>query len=77
MAGEPVRLSWNLKTRASLQQTWEAFSDTDQFARVAGQGFDFTEEAQADGSVKRTGRMKRMGMSFTWDELPFQYRAPN
>jgi hypothetical protein len=73
---EPVRLSWDLRTRASIEAAWELLSDTDAFNRVAGFGFTFTEEKQADGSVARTGHMSRLGMHLTWDERPWRFKAP-
>ena len=76
LADSTIRTRWDLKTRADLYTTWAAFSDTDQFARVNKSGFSFKEEVQSDGSSLRTGAMKQMGLKFTWDELPFQYRAP-
>ena len=76
MADSTIRTRWDLKTRADLYTTWAAFSDTDQFARVNESGFSFKEEVQSDGAILRTGAMKQMGLKFTWDELPFQYRAP-
>jgi hypothetical protein len=76
VADSSVRTSWDLTTQADIYTTWAAFSDSDQFARVNGSGFSFTEEARPDGTVLRTGAMKQLGLTFTWDELPFQYRAP-
>lgn len=73
----PVRLSWELHTRADLLRTWSLFSDTDRFNRVAGLGFTFTEPPPGSTHIRRIGRMKRLGLELTWDELPFEYEAPN
>jgi len=73
---KPVRFRWEVNTRATVQAAWAAFADTDQFARVARQDFTFREEPQPDGTTRRFGAMKKFGLTFPWDELPFQYRAP-
>lgn len=73
----PVRLSWELHTRADLRRTWATFSDTDRFNREAGLGFSFTEPPPGSTHIRRIGRMKRLGLELTWDELPFEYEAPH
>ncbi len=68
---EPIRNTWEFTT----PQTWEVFSDTDRFNRLAGLGFKFEETIQPDGTVKRTGSASFLGIQMTWDELPFQFVA--
>lgn len=75
-ATNPVRMVWELKTKATIEETWEAFADTDRFNRVAGIHFSFKESPQADGTTLRSGEMRRLGMRLTWKDLPFQYRTP-
>ncbi|MED5370863.1 MAG: hypothetical protein VX899_07625 [Myxococcota bacterium] len=71
----PQRLSFELHTQADLAQTWAVLSDTDRFNRIAGLGFSF-EPAPPGAKVRRIGHMKRLGLSLSWDELPFTYEAP-
>jgi tRNA A-37 threonylcarbamoyl transferase component Bud32 len=73
---EPVRSSWDLRTRAPIEAAWALLSDTDAFNRVAGVGFTFTAEKQADGTTGQVGHLHRLGMHLTWDERPFRFRAP-
>jgi hypothetical protein len=73
---DPVRISWELHSSADLLTTWNVFSDTDRFNRVAELGFTFEEAPDDRGAVARVGHMKKLGMSLSWDELPFQYSAP-
>lgn len=75
-AARPVRMSWELKTSAALEDAWDVLADTDQFNRVAQVGFHFRELPQADGTTLRQGEMQRLGMRLRWKDLPFQYRAP-
>ncbi len=72
----PVELRWRLRTTAPLERTWALLSDTDRFNRVAGIDQSFEEEAQPDGSVKRTGTLRRAGIPLRWDERPFVWDAP-
>lgn len=74
---EPVRIQWELHTRADLDTTWLHLSDTDRFNRVAELGFTFTEAPDDSGEVVRVGHMNKLGLSLSWDELPFVYRAPH
>ncbi len=75
---KPIVMSWDLVTRASIQETWKALSDTDRFNRVAEAGFSFTPPADPTLDGARTqGSIKKLGMTITWDEQPFSFRAPN
>jgi len=71
---EPVRISWEFTTNASVEQTWSVFSDTDRFNRSVGLGFRFDESPTKDGTVRRVGRARFLGLNLSWDELPFQFR---
>lgn len=76
-AVEPVRLSWELFSPAPLAEVWEVLSDTDHFNEVAGTKFRYEDTPQADGTSRRVGRTLRFGfVPLVWDELPWQYRAP-
>ncbi|MCB9745060.1 MAG: hypothetical protein H6740_20900 [Alphaproteobacteria bacterium] len=72
----PVTVSWELHSPASIQRTWDAFSDTDRFNKLAELGFRFEEHPQPDGTVKRTGKASFLGLDMSWDELPFAWSAP-
>lgn len=69
------KLTWELHTRADINTAWATLSDTDRFNRLAGLNFTF-EPAPAGSKVRRIGRMRRLGMDLSWDELPFVYEAP-
>lgn len=69
------KLTWELHTRADIHAAWATLSDTDRFNRLAGLNFTF-EPAPAGSKVRRIGRMRRLGMDLSWDELPFVYEAP-
>ena len=43
---------------------------------MANLGFQFIEDPRPDGTIHRTGKARRLGMMLTWDDLPFQYQAP-
>ena len=73
---DPVRISWELHSSADLLTTWNVFSDTDRFNRVAELGFTFEEAPDESGEVARVGHMRKLGMALSWDELPFQYSVP-
>lgn len=73
---DPVTASWTLSIRAPLADVWRQISDTDAFNRAAGLGYQFEEKVGEDGRVKRTGTVKRFGMTVIWDELPFVIEAP-
>lgn len=73
----PVQLIWELETPASIEATWALFGDTDRFNRAVGFGFRFEETQRADGTVKRTGTAKALGVvNLRWEERPFRYRVP-
>ena len=74
---EPVELVWELETPASIEATWALFGDTDRYNRAAGFDFDFEEETRPDGTVRRIGHAKALGVvDLRWEERPFRYRVP-
>lgn len=73
---KPIVLSWDLVTRASVKDTWAALSDTDRFNRVAEAGFTFSPPADPTSQAPTQGSIKKLGLTITWDEQPFSYRAP-
>jgi len=74
---DPVVLTWELETPASIEATWALFGDTDRYNRAAGFEFSFTEEPRPDGTVKRTGFAKALGLvDLRWEERPFRYAVP-
>lgn len=76
-AVEPVRLSWELRSTASIEEVWAILSDTDRFNRMAQLDFHYTEEPQPGGTTLRIGRTRRLGfIDLEWVELPARYQAP-
>ena len=73
----PVILSWTLHAPVDRATAWRMMSDTDTFNRVAGLGFSFDETPLPDGSVQRTGRVSKFGLVVEWEELPFDFVAPD
>ena len=73
---DPVVLSWDLTTRADRGDSWSMLADTDRFNRAAGFGFRYQDRPRPDGSVERLGRATRFGLQLVWEELPWDYRAP-
>jgi hypothetical protein len=74
---EPVRLSYRLTTRASLERSWDAIADTDRFNLAVGAGFRFESSVDEAGSPSVRGSMSRMGLELRWKEEPFRFRKPN
>jgi hypothetical protein len=72
----PVRLTWEVVSSAGLEETWQGFANTDRFNRAAGLGFHFKELPRPDGTVDRTGTFRSWGMNLSFEDVPFQYRAP-
>jgi len=74
---KPVRVHWELETTAGRQATWDLFSDTDRFNRAAGLGYRYVDTPQPDGTLRRVGTITRLGITVSWDELPFHYAKPD
>ncbi|MEZ4318032.1 MAG: protein kinase [Myxococcota bacterium] len=73
---DPIRVEFRRDVRSTAEVVWRALSNTDAFNRLAGFGFEFGEDAQPDGSVRRWGRVRRFGQVLEWEERPFQFVAP-
>ena len=73
MSGTPLRATWELRTTASVPETWALLSDTERFNRTVGFGFRFSEQPQSEGPTRRFGEARFLGMNLRWEELPFQY----
>lgn len=74
---EPINKVWELRSPASIADTWAVFSDTDRFNRVAELGFKFEQLQLSDGSVRRTGKgVFFAGITAEWEELPWSWKAP-
>ena len=70
-------LTWTLEVAADRATTWAVFSDTDRFNAAAGLDFHFAEAVDAEtGRPAPTGEVRRMGLTLSWDELPWRYEAP-
>ncbi len=74
---EPVKLEWHLDVAASQRRTWAIFGDTDRFNRAARLGFEFEEEPLDDGTVRRTGMLRKFGLTIRWVEAVFDFQAPH
>lgn len=72
----PVVTDWTLEVAADMVTTWGVFADTDRFNRAAGLGMHFEDRLDADGAPAPVGRMRKLGMTHTWDELPWRFEAP-
>ena len=70
---KPIVLAWQLVTRAPIERTWKELSDTDRFNKVAEAGFTFTRSADGEAT---TGKIKKLGLTVSWTEDPFSFRAP-
>lgn len=75
MAASPVRATWERHVEASPAAVWALMSDTERFNRAAGFDFRFEEQPQPDGSTRRLGTARFVGMSLRWEERPFQHRV--
>jgi len=73
----PIRVHWTYTVPTRIENTWRACSDTDRFNRAAGLGFEFEEEPQDDGTVLRYGSINKFGLKIRWEEMPFEFEAPN
>lgn len=74
---EPVRLSYRLTTRASVERSWDAIADTDRFNLAVGAGFRFESAVDEAGRFSVRGSMSRMGLELRWSEEPFRFRKPH
>jgi hypothetical protein len=74
---DPVRLSYRLTTRASLERSWDAIADTDRFNLAVGAGFRFESAVDELGRASVRGSMSRMGLELRWAEEPFRFRKPH
>jgi len=72
----PVIHDWTLEVAADMATTWSVFADTDRFNRAAGLGYSFEERLDADGAPAPVGSVRKLGMTHTWDELPWRFEAP-
>ena len=74
---EPITKVWELRSPATIEDTWSVFSDTDRFNRVAELGFKFEQLQLSDGSTRRTGKgVFFAGITAEWEELPWSWKAP-
>ena len=66
--------TWNLS--ASPAALWPYLSDTARFNEAAGTPrYAVTEEARADGSVRRRATANYKGVSVEWDDPPYEWVA--
>lgn len=73
---QPVRIRLRLTTRADIHEAWRVVCDTDRFNRAAGLGFRLAEEPREDGSVRRLGEVRKLGLTVRWEERPVRYVQP-
>src|SRR5690349_21251126 len=69
----PTVLEWELVTRAPIEQAWRELSDTDRFNKVAEAGFSF---ARSEPGAAPRGSISKLGLTVSWTEEPFSFRAP-
>jgi predicted Ser/Thr protein kinase len=72
----PVELHWRLPVARPALDVWTVVSDTDRFNRAAGLDLTFREEPRDDGPTLRHASLRRFGIEITWQEKPFEFRAP-
>src|SRR5215469_11612351 len=64
-----VERVWEWHFNAPPEALWPLLADTARFNEAAGlQRYDVTDTALPDGTVKRTGRVQRLGMTLSWEE---------
>ncbi|MBM3266890.1 MAG: hypothetical protein FJZ01_04500 [Candidatus Sericytochromatia bacterium] len=72
----PLTFHWEWEIGASAAQVWPLISDTDRLNRVIGlPAVDWREEKLPGGGARRMGSFRVKGISFEWEEHPFQWRA--
>ncbi len=76
MSAEPIAVRLRALTRASLDQAWATFADTDRFNRLAGLDFRFEFDFTQAGRAQGTGQYRHLGMQLTWREVPVVFEAP-
>jgi len=69
-------LSWDLRSPAPLEPTWDVFSDTERLLAAAGVAHAYYDEALPDGGVRRIGRAHVGNKRLEWEEPPFQFVRP-
>ncbi len=75
---KPLHLSFRKHCRAPLQAVWDVLADTDRFNRAAGMGFELSELADAEGGVRRVGKVTKLGfVQLEWEEQPVLYVRPD
>ena len=76
MMTAPICTEFNGDVPTSVQETWDAFADTERFGRLTGMDMRFSYEPAPDGTTQRVGRMRSMGLTLIWDEAPVVFDAP-
>jgi class 3 adenylate cyclase len=72
-----IRAAWSFETRAGPEALWPHVSDTQRFNRVIGTPVaQFTPPAPQRGFV-RAAAWSYLGQRITWDELPYEWTAPD
>ena len=69
-----VAYDWRWDMESSPRALWPLVSNTERFNRAIGlAAVQFDDEADADGGSKKTGRLRRAGVDFSWREHPFEW----
>lgn len=69
---------WTWETSAAPEVVWPLVSDTQRVNRAVGlPPWHFSNELDPRGGSKRTGRVTLFGIDVSWDEHPFEWRAPH
>ena len=68
------QLEWSWILASTPERLWPYVADTDRFNKAVGlTPVSFTDATQADGSVKRTGEIRVLGLPVSWREYPFEW----
>ncbi|MBI5609929.1 MAG: SRPBCC family protein, partial [Deltaproteobacteria bacterium] len=76
MSAPPIAVRLKAVSRASLEQAWSTFADSDRFNRLAGLDFRFEYDFTQAGRAQGTGQYRHLGMQLTWREVPVVFEAP-
>jgi eukaryotic-like serine/threonine-protein kinase len=69
-----VTFDWRWDLDSSPRALWPVVSNTERFNRAIGlSSVRFEDEAEPDGGSKKTGRLRKAGVEFTWREHPFEW----
>lgn len=72
-----VSYEWTWRDAAPPERLWPMISDTNRINRAVGlSAWSFETKPAAGGGIVREGRTRAFGLNISWDELPYEWRAP-